>query len=60
MTHTHQEYLHQEYLVTLNVPPSLEEVLVDSLLMLEANMALVVFPSMRIIMKIKACRSPNK
>ncbi|MDO9106387.1 MAG: DUF3240 family protein [Methylovulum sp.] len=28
---------HQEYLVTLNVPPSLEEALVDSLLMLEAE-----------------------
>ncbi|MCF7987224.1 MAG: DUF3240 family protein [Methylovulum sp.] len=35
--HPHQEYLHQEFLVTLNVPPSLEELLVDSLLMLEAQ-----------------------
>ncbi len=44
MTHTHQEYLHQEYLVTLNVPPSLEEVLVDSLLMLEAKYGFSSFP----------------
>lgn len=29
--------MHQEYLVTLNVPPSLEEALVDNLLMLEAE-----------------------
>jgi hypothetical protein len=28
---------HQEYLVTLNVPPSLEETVVDCLLMLEAE-----------------------
>lgn len=29
--------MHQEYLVTLNVPPSLEEVMEDCLLMLEAE-----------------------
>ena len=27
----------KEYLVTLNIPPSLEEMMVDSLLMLEAG-----------------------
>lgn len=29
--------MHQEYLVTLNVPPSLDESIVDCLLMLEAE-----------------------
>ncbi|MDP2901806.1 MAG: DUF3240 family protein [Methylovulum sp.] len=44
MTHTHQEYMHQEYLVTLNVPPSIEEALVDSLLMLETQHGFSSFP----------------
>ena len=35
---------HQDYLVTLNVPPSLEEAVVDSLLMLEAEHGFSSFP----------------
>jgi hypothetical protein len=35
---------HQEYLVTLNVPPSLEEAVVDCLLMLEAEHGFSSFP----------------
>jgi hypothetical protein len=34
----------QEYLVTLNVPPSLEEVVVDCLLMLESEHGFSSFP----------------
>lgn len=34
----------QEYLVTLNVPPGLEEVLVDCLLMLESEHGFSSFP----------------
>jgi hypothetical protein len=33
-----------EYLVTLNIPPSLEEMMVDSLLMLEAEHGFSSFP----------------
>jgi len=35
---------HTEYLLTLNVPPSLEEVVVDTLLMLEAEHGFSSFP----------------
>ena len=34
----------KEYLVTLNIPPSLEEMMVDSLLMLEAEHGFSSFP----------------
>jgi hypothetical protein len=34
----------KEYLVTLNIPPSLEEMMVDSLLMLEAEHGFTSFP----------------
>jgi hypothetical protein len=34
----------KEYLVTLNIPPSLEEMMVDSLLMLEAEHGFCSFP----------------
>ena len=33
-----------EYLVTINIPPSLEEIMVDSLLMLEAEHGFSSFP----------------
>ena len=36
--------IHQEYLVTLNVPPSLEETLVDCLLLLESQHGFSSFP----------------
>ncbi|MGZ8190917.1 MAG: DUF3240 family protein [Methylococcaceae bacterium] len=36
--------IHQEYLVTLNVPPSLEETLVDCLLLLETEHGFSSFP----------------
>jgi len=35
---------HQEYLVTINVPPSLEEPIVDCLLMLETEHGFSSFP----------------
>ncbi|MFZ2170400.1 MAG: DUF3240 family protein [Methylococcaceae bacterium] len=34
----------KEYLVTLNIPPSLEEMMVDSLLMLETEHGFTSFP----------------
>jgi hypothetical protein len=34
----------KEYLVTLNIPPSLEEMMVDNLLMLEAEHGFTSFP----------------
>ena len=34
----------KEYLVTLNIPPSLEEMMVDNLLMLEAEHGFRSFP----------------
>ena len=36
--------IHQEYLITLNVPPSLEETLVDCLLLLESEHGFSSFP----------------
>jgi hypothetical protein len=36
--------IHQEYLVTINVPPSLEEPIVDCLLMLETQHGFSSFP----------------
>lgn len=36
--------IHKEYLITLNVPPSLEEAVVDRLLMLEAEHGFSSFP----------------
>ena len=35
---------YKEYLVTLNIPPSLEEMMVDSLLLLEAEHGFTSFP----------------